>query len=60
MDDLNLENTLEEELLGAVPEQKAIIDEIAEIEAKLQENPEGDVMERLVNRPAVLWELEIT
>lgn len=54
VDDLNLENTLEQELLGAVPEQKAIIEEIAEIEVRLKENPEGDEGERLVDRPAAL------
>eukprot|EP00435_Cladocopium_sp_Y103_P022213 s1097_g5.t1 len=51
VDDLNLEHTLKEELLSALPEQKAIMDELVEVEAKLKENPEDvEEMDRLVNR----------
>jgi len=51
VDDLNLENTLREELLAAVPQQKAIMEEKAQVEARLEENPEDpDEVQRLVER----------
>jgi len=51
VDDLNLEHTLKEELLSALPEQKAVMDELVEVEAKLKENPEDvEEADRLVNR----------
>eukprot|EP00434_Breviolum_minutum_P001062 symbB.v1.2.000934.t2/scaffold54.1/size375170/7 len=51
VDDLNLENTLREELLAAVPQQKAIMEEKAKVEARLEENPEDpDEVQRLVER----------
>ncbi|CAJ1449955.1 unnamed protein product, partial [Effrenium voratum] len=51
VDDLNLENTLRQEILSAVPQQKAVMDEMEEVEKALEANPEDpDEMQTLVDR----------
>jgi len=59
VDELDPERTLKEELLSALPEQKAILDEKAEVTKALEANPEDpQEQERLVNRLTELTTLE--
>jgi len=59
VDELDPERTLKEELLSALPEQKAILDEKAEVTKALEANPEDPQEQmRLVDRLTELTTLE--
>jgi len=51
VDELNPERTLREELLAALPEQKAVLDELKEVSEALEANPEDkQELDRLLMR----------